>query len=129
MESTDRLSRRTCRRDTPIRDLSMGSSVKSKYRNYSGRNFKRERQTERQDARARSVQMAKIRSMNTKFERDFIELLATKLSTSFVTHVRTLPGTPDLVFENARVCVFLDSDFWHGWQFPRWQHLMKNDFW
>ncbi len=24
---------------------------------------------------------------------------------------------------------FLASDFWHGWQYPRWKHLLKNDFW
>src|SRR4051794_16328767 len=25
--------------------------------------------------------------------------------------------------------VDLDSDFWHGWQYPRWKHLLKDDFW
>jgi hypothetical protein len=33
------------------------------------------------------------------------------------------------VFRHARVCVFLDSDFWHGWQYPRWKHLLKTEFW
>lgn len=25
--------------------------------------------------------------------------------------------------------MFFDSNFWHGWQYPRWKHLLKNDFW
>lgn len=32
----------------------------------------------------------------------------------FRKHVRDLPGRPDLVFVAARVCVFVDGDFWHG---------------
>ena len=40
-----------------------------------------------------------------------------------------LKGKPDIVFYRYKVCVFLDSDFWHGWQYPRWKHLLKNDFW
>jgi DNA mismatch endonuclease (patch repair protein) len=38
-------------------------------------------------------------------------------------------GKPDIVFRQARVCVFLDSDFWHGWQYPRWKHLLRTEFW
>lgn len=34
--------------------------------------------------------------------------------TRFRKHVRSLPGTPDLVFNTSRVCVFCDGDFWHG---------------
>lgn len=29
-------------------------------------------------------------------------------------NVRGLPGTPDIVFRSARLCVFCDGDFWHG---------------
>lgn len=39
----------------------------------------------------------------------------------FRKHVRTLPGNPDVVFSRARVAVFVDGDFWHGYRFPRWQ--------
>ena len=34
----------------------------------------------------------------------------------FRKHAKDLPGTPDLVFESARLCVFVDGDFWHGRQ-------------
>jgi DNA mismatch endonuclease (patch repair protein) len=39
---------------------------------------------------------------------------ARKLGLKFTTNVSSLPGCPDLVFEGARVAVFVDGDFWHG---------------
>ena len=38
----------------------------------------------------------------------------------FEAQVRDLPGRPDFVFRRARVAVFVDGDFWHGWRFPQW---------
>ncbi len=46
----------------------------------------------------------------------------------FRKHVRKLPGTPDLVFVSARVAVFIDGDFWHGYRFPAWKHKVSK-FW
>ena len=43
----------------------------------------------------------------------------------FRKHVRSLPGTPDIVFSGARVVVFVDGDFWHGRRFPAWQHKLS----
>lgn len=42
----------------------------------------------------------------------------------FQRHVRSLPGRPDIVFRNARVAVFVDGDFWHGWRLPAWEHKL-----
>jgi DNA mismatch endonuclease (patch repair protein) len=39
-----------------------------------------------------------------------------------------LPGRPDFVFVRARVAVFVDGDFWHGWRFPLWEHKLS-PFW
>jgi DNA mismatch endonuclease, patch repair protein len=72
--------------------------------------------------------MSKIRSKNTTFEEKVISVLNVKFPNKFVTHVGRLKGTPDIVFEHETVCVFLDSDFWHGWQYPRWKHLLTNEF-
>lgn len=77
----------------------------------------------------RSALMSKIRSKNTRFEQDFIEKLKRRTRKKFYTHERNIKGTPDIVFRKDNVCVFLDSDFWHGWYYPRWKHLLKNDFW
>jgi DNA mismatch endonuclease (patch repair protein) len=94
-----------------------------------GRNYKKVRVAEALPSARRSALMSKIRSKNTKLEDNFISLLRLEIPNTFVTHVRALKGTPDIVFENEKVCVFLDSDFWHGWQYPRWKHLLKDDFW
>lgn len=36
-------------------------------------------------------------------------------------HVKSLPGRPDFVLHECRIAVFVDGDFWHGWQYPRWK--------
>lgn len=37
----------------------------------------------------------------------------------FRKNVRHLPGVPDIVFPKQRLAVFIDGDFWHGYDFPR----------
>lgn len=37
-----------------------------------------------------------------------------KIGLRYRKNVKTLPGKPDIVFNNARVVVFCDGDFWHG---------------
>jgi len=73
--------------------------------------------------------MSRIRSGGTDFENEFIAALKTRLKKKFTTHRKDIYGNPDIVFEKQKVCVFLDSNFWHGWQYPRWKHLLKNNFW
>lgn len=103
--------------------------VKKKIKNYSGRNFKKKRETDKITKKERSSLMSKIRSRNTKFEENFIRELRRKIKVKFKRNCQLIKGKPDIVFNKQEVCVFLDSDFWHGWQYPRWKHLLKNDFW
>lgn len=37
------------------------------------------------------------------------------------TQVKDLLGRPDFLFNEQRVVVFVDGDFWHGWRFPLWR--------
>lgn len=46
----------------------------------------------------------------------------------FRRHIRTLPGSPDIVFPKEKVAVFVDGDFWHGWRLPAWEHKLSK-FW
>lgn len=46
----------------------------------------------------------------------------------FRKHVKDLPGKPDIVFTKARLAVFIDGDFWHGYRFPSWENKVS-DFW
>lgn len=98
-------------------------------KNYSGRNFKKSRGVDKISKDKRSKLMSGIRSKNTKFEEDFIRNLKKITKKKFLTNVSSVRGKPDIVFLKEKICVFLDSDFWHGWQYPRWKHLLKDDFW
>ena len=98
-------------------------------KNYLNRNFKRERSDDLLPAKKRSELMAKIRSRDTKFEREFIVYLRKATRKKFRTNITSIKGKPDVVFQKDKVCVFLDSNFWHGWYYPSWKHLLKNDFW
>ena len=98
-------------------------------RNYSNRDFKKKRSNDLLSKKKRSELMSRIRSKDTNLERDFILALRKFTRIKFQTNVQAIKGKPDIVFLKYRVCVFLDSDFWHGWQYPRWKHLLKNDFW
>ncbi|MCK5062154.1 DNA mismatch endonuclease Vsr [Candidatus Parcubacteria bacterium] len=103
--------------------------MKKKTNNYLNRNFKKKRSDDPLSVGERSDRMSKIRSRGTKFEADFVTILKKKTRKKFELNVKEIKGKPDIVFMRSKVCVFLDSDFWHGWQFPRWKHLLKNDFW
>jgi DNA mismatch endonuclease (patch repair protein) len=97
--------------------------------NYSKRNFKKQRQSDKLTIEKRSSLMSKIKSKNTKLESVFIGALKREGIKGFKLNVKEIKGKPDIVFEKEKICIFLDSDFWHGWQYPRWKHLLKNDFW
>lgn len=100
-----------------------------KTRNYLNRNFKKQRSKDKLSKNKRSELMSKIRSRDTKFEKEFIADLEKKTKKKFKINVTSIKGKPDIIFEKEKICIFLDSDFWHGWQYPRWKHLLKNDFW
>jgi DNA mismatch endonuclease (patch repair protein) len=42
--------------------------------------------------------------------------------------VKSLPGSPDIVFAREKVAIFIDGDFWHGWRLPAWEHKLS-PFW
>lgn len=56
--------------------------------------------------------MSRIRGSNTKPELALRRVLHAK-GYRFRTHVRGLPGTPDIVFSRRRAAVFVHGCFWH----------------
>lgn len=76
-------------------------------------------------AEKRSRVMSRIKGKNTKPERIIFALLEER-NITFLKHVKTLPGRPDIVFHQAKIAVFIDGDFWHGWRFPLWQHKLSD---
>jgi DNA mismatch endonuclease (patch repair protein) len=64
--------------------------------------------------------MSRIRGKDTAPELLLARLLR-RSRKRFQVHQRDLPGRPDIVFRRAKVAVFVDGDFWHGWRFPVWR--------
>jgi DNA mismatch endonuclease (patch repair protein) len=68
----------------------------------------------------RSSTMSRIRSCDTRPELAVRRLVHAR-GLRYRKHVAALPGRPDLVFSGAKVAVFVDGDFWHGWRFSQWK--------
>jgi len=75
----------------------------------------------------RSHCMSRIKGKDTGIEMLIRSALHEK-GLRFRKHVKALPGKPDVVFIKAKVAVFVDGDFWHGYRFPAWEHTIA-DFW
>jgi len=76
----------------------------------------------------RSRLMSHVRPKNSKIELlVFSALQRNKIY--FQKHYKNAPGTPDMARPSEKKAVFIHSDFWHGWQLPKWQHKLSKDYW
>jgi DNA mismatch endonuclease (patch repair protein) len=75
----------------------------------------------------RSALMSRIKGKNTLPER-LVSLAMADLGLSWESHAGDLPGRPDFVFRRAKVAVFIDGDFWHGWRFPLWKDKLSEQW-
>lgn len=75
----------------------------------------------------RSYCMSRVRSKDTGLEK-LVRSELHRRGLRFRKHVRNLPGKPDIVFPSARLVVFVDGDFWHGYRFPAWKDALP-PFW
>lgn len=75
----------------------------------------------------RSYCMSRIKGKDTGLEVKVRSALF-KRGLRFRKNVKELPGKPDIVFPRARVAVFVDGDFWHGYRLPSWEDKVS-DFW
>jgi len=77
----------------------------------------------------RSYIMSRIRGKGTKIEKQVMKALRKK-GIKFKSHYRIGPGTTsiDIAFPDKKIAVFIDGDFWHGYN---WLRLRKNlpKFW
>ena len=71
--------------------------------------------------------MSRVKGKDTGLEKRVRSELH-KRGLRFRKHVKELPGRPDIVFRKARLAVFLDGDFWHGFDFPQWECAVS-PFW
>ena len=72
--------------------------------------------------------MSKIRSHNTKVENlIFRELRKRKIY--FQKHYKNVIGNPDIALPRKKKAVFIDGDFWHGYQFPKLKKRLPRKYW
>jgi DNA mismatch endonuclease (patch repair protein) len=107
-------------------EVNRGQRRKAGHRSWAARNapVPGTHQGDIMSPETRSRVMARIRGQNTRPEQTVFSALEAS-GLTFVRHAVHLPGRPDVVFLEAKLAVFIDGDFWHGWRFPLWQHKLS----
>lgn len=72
--------------------------------------------------------MSKIRSKNTKAEKLVFSELR-KRGVYFQKHYGRVAGKPDIALPRRKLAVFIDGDFWHGWQFKKNKRRLPKKYW
>lgn len=78
----------------------------------------------------RSYNMSKIRNRNSKPELVLRKALWSK-DIRFRLHDKSLPGTPDIVIKKYKLAIFVDGEFWHGFNWKNNKERIKSNrlFW
>lgn len=72
--------------------------------------------------------MSKIRSKNTKAELIVFKELR-KRGIYFQKHYKNVIGKPDIAVPRKKIAIFIDGDFWHGWQFNKIKAKLPKRYW
>jgi DNA mismatch endonuclease (patch repair protein) len=76
----------------------------------------------------RSWVMSRIRSKNSIVEKMvFSDLRKKKIY--FQRHYRKAVGCPDIALPRKKKAVFIDGDFWHGYQFLKIKNRLPKKYW
>lgn len=78
----------------------------------------------------RSKIMSKIRGKNTKPELLFRKALWKK-GVRYRVDSKQLPGRPDVSIIKYKLAIFIDGEFWHGYNWDEKKHTIKSnkEFW
>jgi DNA mismatch endonuclease Vsr len=78
----------------------------------------------------RSKNMQAIKDRGSKIETTLAKALFAK-GYRYRKNDHTVFGKPDLTFKKYKLAIFVDSEFWHGKDWPRTKHNHKSniDFW
>lgn len=80
------------------------------------------------DKKTRSVIMSKIKDKNTSLEVNFRKLLWKYGLKGYRIHYK-LSGKPDIVFVSRKTVIFLDGDFWHGYNWKKLGKVPPKKYW
>jgi DNA mismatch endonuclease, patch repair protein len=80
--------------------------------------------------KSRSILMGKIRSAQTKPEKVLRKALW-HTGIRFRINSKKLPGKPDIVIKKYNLIIFVDGEFWHGynWEEKKLQIKTNRGFW
>jgi len=76
----------------------------------------------------RSEIMSRIRSKNTKVEILVFRELRRR-GIYFQKHYKRATGSPDIALPRKKKAVFIDGDFWHGYQFYKIKDRLPKKYW
>jgi DNA mismatch endonuclease (patch repair protein) len=78
----------------------------------------------------RSQRMSKIRSKNTKPEL-LLRKALWKLGYRYRINYKKLCGSPDIFMQKSKLVIFVDGEFWHGynWELKKTRIKSNRDFW
>jgi DNA mismatch endonuclease (patch repair protein) len=76
----------------------------------------------------RSEIMSRIRSSNTKAELLVFKELR-KRKVYFQKHYKRAIGKPDIALPRKKKAVFIDGDFWHGYNYDSLKNKLSKQFW
>ncbi len=74
----------------------------------------------------RSKLMSRIRGTNTKPEKALRKALWA-LGVRYRLNVKKLPGKPDIVIGKHKLAIFVDGEFWHGYDWKAKKPKIKSD--
>lgn len=80
------------------------------------------------DKKTRSAIMSRIRSKNNSLEVNFRKLLWKNGFGHYRIHYN-LPGKPDVVYVSKKIVIFIDGDFWHGYNWKKLGKIPPKKYW
>lgn len=74
--------------------------------------------------------MSRVHSTNGKDE-VILEKLLWHSGVRYRKNFKKLPGKPDIAITKQKVAVFIDGEFWHGYDWSHYKHHIKSnrDYW
>ncbi|TSC84808.1 MAG: DNA G/T mismatch repair endonuclease [Parcubacteria group bacterium Gr01-1014_13] len=76
----------------------------------------------------RSRNMAAIKSRNTGLEVIVFKILKNR-KVYFQKHYKGITGSPDIALPRKKIAIFIDGDFWHGYNFAKLKRRLPKKFW
>ena len=76
----------------------------------------------------RSDIMSKIRSRDTKVEKIVFRELSRR-GVYFQKYYKKAIGSPDIALPSKKRTIFIDGDFWHGYQFSKLKKRLPKKYW